>query len=419
MDDKVRMTRLENGLRVVTESVLDVASVAFGVWVKTGSRHETEHLNGISHFIEHLVFKGTATRSARQIAEEVESLGGSINAFTSKEYTCFHARTPYRHLPTAVDVVADMVLNSAFRPRDIELERDVIIQEILDTEDSPEDFIHDYYISRYWPGHPLGWPIAGTVESVGAIAQADLLRFIAERYRAQDMIVAAAGMLDHDELLDMCRDKFACLPSVASETSVDMPDFNPGVFVMPRDLEQVHMVLGMPGISMTDERREQAEVLVAALGGGMSSRLFQKIREERGKAYSVYAFQSPFHDIGYTGVYASTGRQSVAAVCELIVDELRDICQSGLNADELERTKSQLIGSIPLALETTENRMLRIARDSIYFDRSMPVDDIVSAIAAVSNNEVIELAREIFSFERAAVALHGDAEESMVSLPAL
>ncbi len=417
MDDNVRFTRLENGLRVVTEPVRDVASVAIGVWVRTGSRDEAEDLNGVSHFIEHLAFKGTAKRSARQIAEEIESLGGSINAFTSKEYTCFHARTPHVHLDTALDVLADIVLNATLKPEDIELEREVIIQEILDTEDSPEDFIHDYYISRYWPGHPLGWPIAGTVETVGAIAQGDLLRFVAEHYKAENVIVAVAGRLEHETVVEACRERFASMPTGGARTGGDRPDFSPGVFVMPRDLEQVHMVVGMPGISMSDPRREEAEVLVAALGGGMSSRLFQTVREERGKAYSIYAFQCPFNDIGYTGVYASTVRQSVGIVTDLVFDELRNICRSGLTPEELERTKSQLIGSIPLALETTENRMLRIARDFLYFDRSVPIDELVSRIAAIDNSEIIELAREMFSFERTAVALHGDADQAMVSLP--
>ncbi len=418
MDENVRVSRLQNGLRVVTESVRDVASVALGIWVENGSRHENPHINGVSHFIEHLIFKGTPTRGPRQIAEEIESLGGTINALTGKEYTCYHTRTLHEHAGVALDVLSDIFLNPCLRNDDVELERDVIIQEILDVEDTPDDFIHDYYLGSYWPGHPLGWPVAGTVESVSRITRDDVFRFMRERYRADRVIVAAAGHIDHDWLLAACRERFGQLESGAEETPVDRPDFRPGVYVAERELEQVHLVVGMPGVSMLDDRRELAEVILAALGGGMSSRLFQSIREERGKAYAVYSFQSPFRDIGYTGVYAATGRDTVSEVVDMIFGELREISVEGLGAAELERTKNQLIGSIPLALECTESRMFRIARNQLYFDRPIPIAEVIAELRAVTNADVVELAREIFSFERAAMAMVGDAEASLVSLPA-
>ena len=403
-------------MRVVTESVRDVASATVGIWVENGSRYESQRLNGISHFIEHLLFKGTSTRSARRVAEEIECLGGTINAFTDKESTCYHARVLAEHLEASLDVLGDIFLNSLFRDDDLSLEREVILQEIFDCEDSPEDFIHDYFLEKYWPGHPLGWTITGTAETVRSIKREDILEFVAERYRPDRVLVVAAGRVDHDEFVDMCRSRFAGLGGTFARPSDDRPDFNPGVFISNRDLEQVHLVVGLPGVSVTDARRETAEILVTALGGGMSSRLFQSIREERGLAYSVYAFQSPFRDIGYTGVYAATSRDHVAEVVDLILDEVSVIARHGLKADELERTKGQLIGSIPLSLESTESRMVRIARNQIYFDRELPVTEVVDTIQSASQGDVIELAREVFAFERLGIALLGDAEEGMVTL---
>jgi len=407
---------LDNGVRVVTESVRDVASVTTGVWVENGSRYESQELNGISHFIEHLLFKGTRSRSAREVAEAIESLGGSINAFTDKECTCYHARVLAEHTEASLDVLADIFLNSLFRDDDIALEREVSLQEIYDCEDSPEDFIHDYFLASYWPGHPLGWPVTGTAESVARIGRGDIVRFVEDRYRPDRVLVVAAGRVDHDEFVDLCRQRFGGLTGTFECPPADRPDFNPGIFVSNRDLEQVHIVVGLPGLSVSDERREAAELLVTALGGGMSSRLFQSVREERGLAYSIYAFQSPFRDIGYTGVYAATSRENVTEVVDLILEEVSSIRHSGLTRDELERTKGQLIGSIPLSLESTESRMVRIARNQVYFGREIPVAEVVDTIRATRLEDIVELAREVFAFERLGVALLGDAEDGMLNL---
>ena len=417
--ENLRTTRLENGLRVVTESVRDVASVALGIWVENGSRYENDEHNGISHFIEHLLFKGTARRSAFAISEEIESLGGAINAFTGKEYTCYHTRTLSQHVGVALDVLADILLRSGLREEDIETEREVIFQEIFDCEDSPEDFVHDYFLQRYWPGHPLGWTVVGSVESVARITRKDIVAYLDQRYCPDRIVVAAAGDVDHESLVAMCRQQFSSLGGSYQHTRADRPDFHPGVFVHGRDLEQVHLVMGFPGISQADRRHSVAEVLVTAIGGGMSSRLFQKIREERGLAYNVYAFQTPFHDIGYTGIYAATSREGVHEVVDATLSELRVVIGSGLAAEELERTKRQLFGSIPLALESTDSRMFRIARNQIYFDREIPLSEVVAEIEAVRAEDIVALAEEIFAFERLGVAMLGDAEEDLLRLPAV
>ncbi len=418
MSDTCRATRLENGLRIVTEPVADVASATVGIWVENGSCHETERLNGISHFIEHLVFKGTHDRTAFQVVEEIERLGGSINAFTSKEHTCYHARALGEHCHTVLDVLGDIFLNSTFLAEDIEVEREVIVQEILDVEDSPEEFVHDYFLQSYWPGHPLGWNVTGTVDSVANIKRDDVLDYVNDRYRPDRVVVAAAGNLDHDAFVDACRERFLGMTGSYEPPVTDMPDFNPGLFVTPRDLEQVHIVLGLPGVSVVDERRDVAEVLFSALGGGMSSRLFQRVREEKGLVYSIYSFQSPFQHIGYSGVYAATVRDHAEEVMELITKDIASIAAHGITSEELERTKAQLIGSIPLALESTEARMFRIARNQMEFGRHISLDEITEAISSVTNDDIQALAEELFAFERLAVALVGDADDDLLTLPA-
>ncbi len=417
-DTSIRRTRFENGLRVVTESVRDVASVAVGVWVENGSRDEEESFRGGSHFIEHLLFKGTHKRTAFQVAEEIESVGGSINAFTGKEYTCYHARVPAAHAETALDVLSDIFHDALFRSEDVEVEREVILQEIFDGEDTADEYIHDYHLESYWPGHPLGWAVAGTIESVSSLTRDDMVKFMRERYRPDRVLVTAAGAVDHDRFVNACRTRFTGLSGSYDRPAADKPDFNPGVFVCNRDLEQVHILLGLPGVSMVDPRRYGAELLVSALGGGMSSRLFQQIREERGRAYSIYAFQASFRDIGYTGVYAATSKEAVGEVVDLVVDNLSQIAAKGLDKEELERTKSQLTGSIPLSLESTESRMYRLARNHIYMGREVPISDVIEMINSTTMDDIIELAGEMFSLERLGIALLGDADERMVSLPA-
>jgi predicted Zn-dependent peptidase len=419
LSELLRATRLENGVRVVSETVRDAPSVSIGIWADTGLSCEDERTAGVAHFVEHLLFKGTPRRSARQIAEEIERRGGTIDAFTDKEYTCYHARVLAGEAVGALDVLSDLVLHADPRPEDVELEREVIIQEILDVEDDPEEYSHDYLLECYWPGHRLGWPVAGWVSSVERINRDDILEFLRDFRRPNRLVVSAAGPIDHDDLVMRCRQTFGSLePGTEVERRADRPDFRPGIYHVRREIEQAHLTIGMPGLSLMDPRREAAEVLIAALGGGMSSRLFQRVREERGKAYTVYAFQAPYRDIGYTGVYAACGRDSVAEVGSLVFEEMRSIVREGLGAGELERVKTQLIGSIPLSLETTDSRMSRIGRNVLHYDRPIQIEEITKAIEAVTNDDMVALAGEIFSFERAAAVLLGDLEADAMALPA-
>lgn len=392
-------------------------STAVGVWIEAGSRHEPRPHNGASHFLEHLVFKGTASRSAFAIADDIEKLGGSVNGFTTKECTCFHTRTLDQHVPVALDVLADLVRHPSLKAEDVEIERDVILQEILDAEDSPEDFVHDYFLEQYWPGHPLGWPVLGTRDTIVTLDRTVLAGFLERSYRPDRMIVAAAGRIDHDVFVDQCRRHFLDMTGTTETGEADRPDFRPGIFAAQRDIEQVHAVMGFPGISVTDPRREVAEVLVSAIGGGMSSRLFQKVREERGLAYSIYAFQSSFRDIGYTGIYAATSREHLTETVRLILEDVLAVARDGLSASELERSKSHLVGSIPLALESTESQMFRLARNQMYFGREVALDEVVRSIENVTAEDVVLLAREIFAFDRLGIALVGDADGDLVSLP--
>lgn len=413
----VETTRLENGIRIVTESTAAV-STAVGLWIESGSRDEERPCNGAAHFLEHLVFKGTATRSAFAVADEIERLGGSINGFTTKEYTCYHARTLAEHAAVALDVISDLVRNPAIRDPDVAIERDVILQEILDAEDSPEDHVHDYFLEHYWLGHPLGWPVLGSRSSLDNLDSASLKRFLEERYRPDAIIVAAAGGIGHQEFVDLCRRHLLDMTGSAPPPHRDKPDFRPGVFAASRDVEQVHAMIGFPGLAVDDARRDVADIMILALGGGMSSRLFQKVREERGLAYDVYAFQSGFRDIGYTGIYAATSREHLTETVELVRAEVASLARDGLATDELERTKSHLVGSIPLAYESTESQMFRIARNQLYHRREIPLEEVIRGIENVTSTDVVELAREIFSFDRFAVALVGDTDGASIGTPA-
>lgn len=420
MNEAVRSTTLANGVRIVTEAVPGAASVALGLWVDTGSAQESPIENGVSHFLEHLVFKGTNQRSPRQIAEDIEGLGGSINAFTGKEQTCFHARVAAQHLPVAVDVLADLVVGALLRDDDISLEREVVLQEILEVEDTPDEFIHDFHLDHYWPNSGLGRPVAGTAATVAGLSS-DLVREYRSRFYCADrLVVAAAGHLEHDELVQLVDAATLSLKPTAGQIApIAAPRAQPGVMVSTRDIEQVHAVLGMPGLPATDPRHEVAEVLFTALGGGMSSRLFQSVREERGLAYSIYAFHSAFAAAGYSGVYAAVPQESASELVSILQSELESVRELGLTREEVERTKTQLVGSVPLALESTDNRMFRLARDAFYFGHSVPLDDTIGRIQAVSVEDTRRLAAELFAPASMSLALHGPVEAGDVAAPGI
>ncbi|MGH7906876.1 MAG: M16 family metallopeptidase [Candidatus Binataceae bacterium] len=404
----IRKTVLPNGIRVMTEAMPQVVSASIGIWVENGSRYEEPGHNGVSHFIEHLLFKGTKRRSAAQIAEELDSVGGVLNAFTGKEYTCYYAKILGEDLPMATDVLADIFLDSIFDQAEIDRERQVVIQEISQAEDTPDDFIHDLFNLSIWQGHPLALPIFGSEETVSAMDRELVTSFMADRYRAGRIFVAAAGMIYHDRLAKDCERLFGAIPGNGRPISMTPPTGRAALVQHEKELEQVHLCIGGPGLSQADPMRYAGYVLNTALGGGMSSRLFQEVRERRGRVYSIYSFMSSFIDCGYLAIYAGTNREWVDEVIEVTLRELGKIVRSGLEPAELARAKSQLKGNMLLGMESTDSRMNRLARNEIYFRRDVPIEELAGAIGKVSNDQIIELAAECFKPEQMALVVLGD-----------
>ncbi len=404
----MRATRLPNGIRVLSEELADLPSVTVGIWVENGSRYEANEQAGISHFLEHLFFKGTERRTAAQIAEEIDAVGGVVNAFTSKEYTCYYAKVLPEHLPLALDVLGDIFLHSRFAEEEIDRERSVILQEISQAEDTPDDFVHDLFSLAFWPGHPLSRPVAGTAATVGPLRRDDFLRFLEARYGPDRVLLSAAGLVHHDELAAVVERAFGHLRGTSAVELPHPPEPRAGLTVHAKQLEQLHICLGVPGIPHSDPDRYAAHVLNQALGGGMSSRLFQEVRERRGKAYTVYSFLPSFHDAGYLGVYVGTSAEWAREVLDVIQAELRQVAAEGLRPDELVRTKNQIKGSLLLGLETSDSRMSRIARNEIYFQRDVPLAEIAAGVDAVTNEHVVRVARRMFRPGSLAVTVLGD-----------
>src|SRR5262245_58433669 len=330
----MQSTRLANGIRVLSERLPDLPSITVGIWVENGSRYEQPHQAGISHFLEHLFFKGTERRTAAQIAEEIDAVGGVLNAFTGKEYTCYYAKVLHEQLPLALDLLADIFTQSRFASEEIDRERSVIIQEISQVEDTPDDYVHELFNLAFWPGHPLSRPIAGTAETVSRLGRDEFVDFLGARYRPNRVLVAAAGGLVPDEFASVIRDTLGTLTGSAGVVDGGPPHPQPGISVHEKELEQVHICLGSPGIAQADGDRYAAHVMNVALGGGMSSRLFQEIRERRGKAYSVYSFLSSYLDTGYVGVYVGTSPEWVREVVSVICGEFGRLARDGLTAAE-------------------------------------------------------------------------------------
>jgi predicted Zn-dependent peptidase len=401
-------TRLANGVRVLSERLPDLTSVTVGIWVENGSRYEREDQAGISHFLEHLFFKGTERRTAAQIAEAIDAVGGVLNAFTGKEYTCYYAKVLREHVPLALDLLADIFTHSRFASDEIERERTVIIQEISEVEDRPDDYVHELFNLAFWPGHPLSRPIAGSAQSVSRFHREDFLGFLDARYRPDRILIAAAGDLAHAELVQVAERNFGALAGSAPTPDGGPPEARPGVSVHQKDLEQVHLCLGTPGIAQTDPDRYAAHLLNVALGGGMSSRLFQEIRERRGKAYTVYSFLSSYLDAGYTGVYVGTSAEWVREVVEVIRAELERVTRDGLTPAELGRVKTQMKGNMLLGLETSDSRMSRLAKNAIYFGRDVTLDEVAAAIDGVTNADVVRVCRRLFQPRSLALTVLGD-----------
>lgn len=409
-------TVLDNGIRIVSQEMQDHRSVSLGIWVESGSRHESAAQNGISHFIEHLLFKGTERRTAAEIAEEMDAVGGVINAFTSKEHTCYYAKVLDENLPLAIDLLTDIFLHSSFDAEEIERERSVILQEISQAEDTPDDYVHDLFSLDFFKDHPIGRPICGREETVNSFQRKDFLNFFKSRYLPRRVIIAAAGNFSHDALVQEMAGRLSAVTDRADSKDAPVdgagkPEMGSGVYPHSKELEQVHLCLGVAGIRQADPQRYPAYVLNTLLGGGMSSRLFQEIREKRGKAYSVYSFSSSYNDVGYLGVYAGTSIGSAEEVVELILSELNKLAKGGISDEELRRTQGQLVGSMMLGLESTDSWMSHIARNEIYYGKAVTTDEICRGIRAVTRDDVVALADRLFRREGMTLTLLGDFKE--------
>jgi predicted Zn-dependent peptidase len=404
----LRRTVLPNGLIVLTERMDHLRSVAMGVWIKSGSRCEAAEFNGISHFVEHMVFKGTRSRSAQRIAREMDSIGGNLDAFTSKETICFNVKSLADHVPIAMDVLADLVLNPIFALNDIERERGVILEEIKIDEDNPDVLVHELFTQSFWKGHPLGKPILGTTETVQRLGQQQLFSYHNDRFHGGNMVFSAAGHLDHDQFTAAVAEKFAPLLAGMAPDELSAPEPSARILLRnKKSLEQVQICLGVPAPPITDENRYTTLILNTVLGGGMSSRLFQTIREERGLAYSVYSDLSPYRDTGNLCVYAGTSAGKALQVVELILAEFRSIKEKPISEEELKRAKDQLKGNILLGLESSNSRMANLARQEMYFRQFFTTDEIIARIDDVTAEQVQKMAQRLFQAESIAVTLLG------------
>jgi predicted Zn-dependent peptidase len=407
-DRNLRRTVLPNSLIVLTERMEHLRSVAMGVWIKSGSRCEPAETNGISHFVEHMLFKGTRSRTAQHIAREMDSIGGNLDAFTGKETICFNVKSLADHVPIALDILSDLVLNPVFADNDIERERGVILEEIKIDEDNPDVLVHELFTQSFWKNHPLGWPILGTTETVARLDQKSLFDYHGDRFHGGNMVFSAAGNLDHDRFAEAVAAKFSGLSGGAPLHELAAPESSARVVLRnKRSLEQVQICLGVPAPPITDDNRYATLILNTVLGGGMSSRLFQTIREERGMVYSIYSDLSPYRDTGTLCVYAGTSAGKALEVVDLILGEFAKLKQEPLGAEELTRAKDQVKGNILLGLESSNARMANLARQEMYFRNFFTVEEVIARIDEVEAAQVQAMARKLFDPARIAVTLLG------------
>lgn len=398
--DQFKKTVLPNGVRVLTEHLPHVGSAAIGIWCTTGSVHEEPGEAGITHFIEHMLFKGTKSRTSQQIAEEIEGRGGILNAFTDKERTCYYCRTLADDAENGLDVLADMVANSLLDADELEREKGVVLEEIKRGEDEPGDNVHDLHIQGLWPDHELGLPIIGTSESVSGFKRDDLTRYIERRYTGSHLLVTATGKVDHDQFVRWASRELEHFEGTKSEQTFDRPQPHGGLNYIAKDVEQVHFCIGTRGVSYHDQDEMYTLIVLdAILGGGMSSRLFQEVREKRGLAYAVGSYMLTYTAGGAFTVYGGTGAKTWNEVQGVVRQELDKIMRDGPTETELAKVKRQISGNIVLGLESTNSRMMRMAKNEIVYGRQIPIEETVARIDAVTAGNVIEIARRIFPEE--------------------
>ena len=400
---------LPNGLTILTEQMDHIRSVSMGIWIKSGSRHEDPLVNGISHFVEHMVFKGTSNRTAEDIARQVDSIGGNMDAFTGKETICFNVKVLDEHLPVAVDILSDMVLHPIFDAREITRERGVILEEIKMDEDNPDYLVHEIFTQNFFKGHPLGKPILGTKDTVRRFDQDVILAYYGGKFLPGNMIISAAGNLNHGELVGLLTDRFASLPAGANGWHDTPPKTNSRIILRnKKSLEQVQICVGVPSYPISHDRRYVTYILNTLLGGGMSSRLFQNVREKQGLVYSIFSELNPFRDVGMMSVYAGTSRESAPKVVQSIVNEFRALKREPIAEEELKRAKDQLKGSLMLSLESSTARMSNLARQEMYYDHFISMDEIIHRIQAVTVEDLLRTANELFQPELIAVTVLGN-----------
>jgi predicted Zn-dependent peptidase len=388
---------LDNGLRLITEKMPHVRSVTIGVWLMRGSRHETDDRGGIAHFVEHMLFKGTDTRTAEDIAQAIDSIGGQLDAFTAKEYASYYIKVLDEHLPLAVDLLSDIVLRPAFAAEEIEREKKVILEEIKMVEDTPDDLVHELFTQHFWEGHPLGRPILGSKETVESFTAESLLAYFQGAYVGRNMIISAAGNLEHSHVRELVDAAFGGVKADGDPVSAGPPSVVPQIITRTKDLEQSHICLGTNGYAQDHPDRYASYILNTVLGGSMSSRLFQNVREKRGLAYAVFSGQSAYRDAGNLTIYAGCSNEAVGEVIDLCVEELRGMKGGPVPDAELRRSKDHLKGSLMLSLENTASRMSHLARQEIYFDRYFNLDETLEGIERVRADDVLRVARDLFS----------------------
>ena len=407
-EPNIRRAVLANGVRLATERMPHVRSVAVGIWLTRGSRHEPGDTAGIAHFVEHMLFKGTPARSAEAIAQQVDSIGGQIDAFTSKEYAGYYLKVLDEHLPLAVEILADLICNPLFADDDIEREKKVILEEIKMVEDTPDDLVHEIFAEGFWNNHPLGRPILGTPQSVAAIDRATLKDYFANTYVAANFVVVAVGNLQHERVQELLERALADAPHHGPDAKQAPPRVSTVVQVRKKDLEQSHIVFGTEALPQHHPDRYAGYALNTTLGGSMSSRLFQNVREKRGLAYSVFSGLSAYQDAGALSIYAGCANEAVAELIDVVVAEIRQMKADGLDAEELRRAKDHLKGSLMLSLESTSSRMSHLARQEMYRDRPFGLDEMLANIERVTADDVLKLADRFFGDGSLAVTVLGN-----------
>jgi len=402
-----RKDTLANGIRVVSETLPKSRSVSIGVWVKVGSRHEPPEIGGISHFIEHLFFKGTEKRSAKDIAIEMDSLGGEMNAFTSQETTTYYAKVVDEHLPVVIEILADILIGAKFDPVEMEKERKVILEEIKGVEDTPDDYIHELFTNTVWPDNSLGRPILGTRETIGALKHDDIISYINSYYSPREIVISVAGNFEHARLIELLNAHFGKLARNGLPKKEETPAFAHAVSVKKKQLEQVQLCIGCKGLNYTHEDRYAISALNTVLGNSMSSRLFQEIREQNALAYSIYSYVTSYRDTGLLTVYAGMDPLNALKVVRLVMKELKKIKEEGITPAEELRVKNQIKGSLILSLESSNSHMSRIARQEVYFGKYLSMDDIIKGVEKVTAEQIRGLAEQLFSRDNIALTVLG------------